>query len=209
MNVRSKHRSFNRIDTFWLPSDVHGLWRVCALACMLTATSHTAAADPDTQRMIEALKPPAADATAPTYRTRSLRNLRIDQVDAAPVDSQALNNEPKPAPSISLTIGFEFNSSAITPESAQTLNNLSKALQSSELQSLSFRIEGHTDAKGKPDYNQKLSELRANAVKAQLEKLGVVAPRLIAQGKGDTEPANPGDKFAAENRRVKIVTLTP
>ncbi|WP_408597809.1 OmpA family protein [Limnohabitans sp.] len=180
-----------------------------ALACGLTALSHGAIAEPDTQRIIDALKPPAADATAPTYRTRSLRNLRIDQVDAAPVETQAASHEPKAAPSISLTIGFEFNSSAITAESLQTLNNLSKALQSSELQSLSFRIEGHTDAKGKPDYNQKLSQLRANAVKAQLEKLGVAAPRLVAQGKGDSEPANSDDKFAAENRRVKIVTLTP
>lgn len=187
---------------------MHRLWRVCAMVCVLISVPHIAASEPDTQRIIDALKPPAADAT-PTYRTRSVRNLRIDPVDAVPVDAQAASGEPKTAPSISLTIGFEFNSSAITPESAQTLNNLSKALQSSELQALSFRIEGHTDAKGKPDYNQKLSQLRANAVKAQLEKLGVAAPRLLAQGKGDTEPANPDDKFAAENRRVKIVTLTP
>jgi flagellar motor protein MotB len=55
----------------------------------------------------------------------------------------------------------------------------------------------------------KLSQLRAAAVKAYLEKQGVQAKRLRSQGKGDTELVNAEDRFAAENRRVKIVTLTP
>ena len=150
----------------------------------------------DTQQIIDALKP-----ATPT-RTRGLRNLRVDQVEAAPDPSTS------ELPSISLTIGFEFNSSTVSPESLATLSTLAKALQSSELQALNFLIEGHTDGKGKPEYNLKLSQARAQAVKHQLEKQGIDATRLNALGKGDTELANSQDRFAAENRRVRIVTLS-
>ena len=69
-------------------------------------------------------------------------------------------------------------------------------------------VEGHTDGKGSAEYNLKLSQARANAVKTYLEKQGVDASRLVAQGKGDTELVNPQDRFASENRRVKVITLT-
>lgn len=151
----------------------------------------------DAQQIIEALKP-----VSPTTRTRSVRNLRVDQVDVAPDTAAG-------PPSISLTIGFEFNSSTVSSESLQTLSTLAKALQSSELLALKFQIEGHTDGKGKADYNLKLSQARAQAVKQQLEKRGIDGSRLSALGKGDTELANSQDRFAAENRRVKIITMTP
>lgn len=172
-----------------------GTWSTVFFALCMAMEIWPVAAQ-DTQQIVEALKPPA---TAP--RTRGLRNLRVDQVDVAPSATQA--------PSISLTIGFEFDSSTISTESHQTLKTLATALQSPELHALNFQIEGHTDGKGKSDYNQRLSQSRAHAVKHQLEKLGVEGSRLNSVGKGDTELVNRQDPFAAENRRVKIVTLTP
>jgi len=149
------------------------------------------------QQMIDALKPKVQNAT----RTRSLRNLNVEKTGA-----DISSNDP--APSLSLTIGFEFNSNKLSPESMNSLSTLAKALNSEQLKELQFRIEGHTDAKGKPDYNLKLSQLRAEAVKSYLEKNGVPDSKMSPEGKGDKELINKEDKFASENRRVQIVTLT-
>jgi outer membrane protein OmpA-like peptidoglycan-associated protein len=85
---------------------------------------------------------------------------------------------------------------------------LAKALKSEDLSTLSFRIEGHTDGKGTPEYNLALSQNRADAVKKYLQRLGVTTERLETEGMGDKDLVNKADKFAAENRRVRIVTLT-
>jgi outer membrane protein OmpA-like peptidoglycan-associated protein len=130
-------------------------------------------------------------------RTRSLRNLTVEAADATPAAK----------PSLSLLIQFDFNSAKVKPESQQALSNLAQALQSKELVDAKFAVEGHTDAKGRADYNLKLSQQRADAVRAFLASNGVVDARLQAVGKGSSELANSADPLAAENRRVRIVNL--
>ena len=69
-----------------------------------------------------------------------------------------------------------------------------------------FEIEGHTDAVGSFAYNEQLSQARAEAVKDFLIKEMSVAPeRLKVVGRAFCEPANPGNPYAAENRRVVVV----
>jgi outer membrane protein OmpA-like peptidoglycan-associated protein len=87
------------------------------------------------------------------------------------------------------------------------LTNLSQALQSPELLESKFAVEGHTDAKGNPDFNLKLSEQRAIAVREFLKVRGVLPDRLIVSGKGSTDLANDAAPYSAENRRVRIVNL--
>ncbi|MFY8177983.1 MAG: OmpA family protein, partial [Limnohabitans sp.] len=177
------------------------LFAACASFCLLLSgalSPHAVwATDMDAKRIIEALKPDAS----PALKTRSLRNLQVEQTGAAPAAAEV-------PPNVSLTIGFHFDSANLTKESVSTLSQLAQALKSNELSGLKFMVEGHTDGKGTPDYNLKLSQARASAVKTYLEKQGVEASRLVAQGKGDTELVNSQDRFAAENRRVKVITLT-
>lgn len=183
---------------------------------------------PDTQSMIESLKP---------MKTRSLRNLQVSpvkpvqSVTEAPADGMSVPSMPpaasnKPvtspaapvasvavpapaqterAPSLSLAIQFDPNSVQISSSSQQALARLATALQSSDLRDSHFLIEGHTDAKGLPAYNRKLSQQRADAVRKLLIARGVAAQQLRSVGKGSDEPANKADPFAAENRRVRIV----
>ncbi len=150
-----------------------------------------AQATPTPAEMVEQLK--VQPAAAP--RTRSLRNLTIESA------------VPEAKPSLSLLIQFDFNSAKVKPESQQALGNLAQALQSKELADSKFAVEGHTDAKGRADYNLKLSQQRADAVRAFLASNGVTDARLQAIGKGSSELANAADPLAAENRRVRIVNL--
>jgi len=169
----------------------------------LCASSHLTAQSvaPSTEQMIEQLKAP---------RTRSLRNLAVEPVPGAVQASlsSAVEAVPAPArPSLSLLIQFDFNSARVRPESQQALVNLARALQSAELQASAFAIEGHTDAKGGAEYNLRLSQQRAQAVRELLQSSGVQGNRLHASGKGASELANVDQPFASENRRVRIVNL--
>jgi len=180
--------------------------------------------EPDAQAIIDALKPPT---------TRSLRNLVVrpaasaptalpaDAASAAAVAAPAdaasaaavAQAEAPPAavaaplPRIDLAIRFDFDSARLRPESTGLLASLVTALRSTELGASRFLIEGHTDAKGAATYNQRLSQLRADEVQRFLVERGVAADRLSSAGKGASEPANPADPLAAENRRVRVVKL--
>ena len=81
---------------------------------------------------------------------------------------------------------------------------LAKALASPQLESRSFTVVGHTDAKGSAGYNKALSDRRAAAVRRYLVNNGVAASRLRAIGKGESQLLNANDPEAGENRRVEI-----
>ena len=70
---------------------------------------------------------------------------------------------------------------------------------------LTVEIQGHTDSQGTEEYNQKLSERRANAVKQKLVDNGVNPARLTTKGFGELNPAasNATEEGRAYNRRVQ------
>lgn len=72
-------------------------------------------------------------------------------------------------------------------------------------------IEGHTDSVGSEDYNQGLSQQRADSVKAYLVGQGIGSARLSASGKGESAPAASNESAAGrqQNRRVEIIIDNP
>ena len=68
------------------------------------------------------------------------------------------------------------------------------------------QVEGHTDNVGQPEKNKKLSQDRADSVKAYLVKKGVADARLKAVGFGQEKPAESNDTPAGRdnNRRVEF-----
>jgi outer membrane protein OmpA-like peptidoglycan-associated protein len=156
-----------------------------ALALILMGSSASAqlVQQASKEDLIEKLTPPAP----PT--TRSLRNL-----------------VPKPV-NVDLSINFDFDSARLQANSKPLLDNLAQAMNSERLSQLKFKVEGHTDGKGKNDYNQELSARRAAAVQAYLVGQNVPAERLQAEGKGASELLIPDKPLASENRRVRISLL--
>jgi outer membrane protein OmpA-like peptidoglycan-associated protein len=102
---------------------------------------------------------------------------------------------------------FEFDSSALTAGAKDTLQRAITLLKANP--DVNVEIQGHTDSKGSDQYNQALSERRANSVKAFLVSQGIAAGRITTIGFGEARPAATNDTAAgrAINRRVVIIEI--
>ena len=101
---------------------------------------------------------------------------------------------------------FDFDKAALKPESKPQLEELAKYLRSDP--GVKVFIVGHTDGKGKVDYNQDLSRRRAEAVVAALAgEHQIASGQLSAYGVGALVPiaTNDTDEGRALNRRVEVV----
>ena len=111
-------------------------------------------------------------------------------------------------PAVSLDIKFKLNSAELTDEAKRQIKQLAEALTSEQLSKDHFRVEGHTDSSGRPDYNLNLSKRRAQAVKDYLvTSYGVPPNRLQAIGRGQAMPIDSSDPADPRNRRVQVVNL--
>jgi outer membrane protein OmpA-like peptidoglycan-associated protein len=111
-------------------------------------------------------------------------------------------------PAVDLEIYFDYNSSEIAAKAVPDLMNLGRALTNPGIQGGVFLVGGYTDAKGGQDYNQPLSERRAQSVRQFLIQNFRIAPdSLVATGYGKEHLKIPSEPFAAENRRVQVTNL--
>jgi outer membrane protein OmpA-like peptidoglycan-associated protein len=100
---------------------------------------------------------------------------------------------------------FDVDKYTLRPEARERLAKLSGIVLGNP--GLKLEVEGHTDSTGSDDYNQKLSENRAGAVRDYLVAQNVPADSVTARGYGKTRPVAPNDTAAGrqKNRRVEIV----
>ncbi len=82
---------------------------------------------------------------------------------------------------------FDFDSYALREEAREHLTNLAASLN--EYPDSELLIVGHTDSSGADEYNQTLSERRAEAAGNFLLRAGVLPSRVKTMGLGETEPA--------------------
>jgi OmpA-OmpF porin, OOP family len=123
---------------------------------------------------------------------------------------KAAPSAPEEPPSVNLTIFFPTGSARITPQAAEALAALGRALNRDELRPFRFRVEGRTDTEGDAWMNQALSERRAAAVREHLiEKYGISPRRLLSEGLGESRllVPTPDNYPEPRNRRVQIVNL--
>lgn len=146
-----------------------------------------------------------------------------EEVKPAPAPAVAPSAPPPPPPppppvvkklSVAATDLFDFNKAVVTPQAKELIDREVIAKLGGFKEISIVLVNGHTDRLGSQQYNQRLSEKRAEAVKAYLVSKGVAADKIQATGYGKTSPVKFGcdDKLKrkqlieclAPNRRVVI-----
>jgi OmpA-OmpF porin, OOP family len=137
----------------------------------------------------------------------------------APAPAPEVKAAPKPEPrkpvvvNLSSTELFEFNKATLTPQAKQKLDEdvIAKLRSAGNIRTI--KVNGHADRLGSPQYNQRLSEKRAEAVRAYLVSKGLSQGQVETVGYGKNTPVKscPDQKdrksvieCLAPNRRVVV-----
>jgi outer membrane protein OmpA-like peptidoglycan-associated protein len=106
------------------------------------------------------------------------------------------------------SITFALNSADLNAQFYNALEGVGMVLK--EYDKTIVEVAGHTDSSGSDQYNQALSERRAQSVASYLGSHGVASKRLITVGAGETRPvaSNDTEEGRAANRRVEL-TIVP
>jgi outer membrane protein OmpA-like peptidoglycan-associated protein len=168
------------------------------------------------EQQAELARRAALDAQA---KLESERALAVSGREQAEKDSQALRDKLKEQLNtilatrdtargliVSLSdVLFDFNASTLKPEAREKLAKVSGIFVA--YPTLRFSVEGHTDSVGTDEYNQKLSERRANAVRDYLTSNGIGQGSVVALGMGKADPVASNDSTTGrqQNRRVEMV----
>ena len=106
------------------------------------------------------------------------------------------------------SITFASNSSDLNAQFYNALDGVSMVLK--EYEKTVIEVAGHTDSSGSDQYNQSLSQRRAQSVASYLSSHGVQGTRLMTVGAGESHPvaSNDTEQGKAANRRVEM-TIVP
>jgi outer membrane protein OmpA-like peptidoglycan-associated protein len=163
----------------------------CLLSLPPSATAQSASGGAYTDKdIIARFAPLALGAT---------RGLCIGSEAECPAVAGSASN---PSPVFDLVVTFDHDSARLTDDAKRNLIQFAKALRNERLRTLTFLVEGHTDAKGGDAYNLDLSSRRAQAVVEYLVSLGVDSRQVTAKGYGKSRPST-ADPFDPANRRVE------
>ncbi len=127
----------------------------------------------------------------------------------ARVDEQGCQYIIKETVSVELEVLFDTDTAMVKPQFFAEIKEVADFM--TMFPSLKAVIEGHTDSRGAEDYNDRLSQRRADAVQRVLvEEYGINQDRVIAVGYGESKPRadNRGEMGWQQNRRVVAVLKT-
>jgi OOP family OmpA-OmpF porin len=132
--------------------------------------------------------------------------------EPAPKATPAAPQKTAPAAPKSIIVNFEteplfnFDKSAVRADQRAKLDEFISGLNGAQYDSIA--VVGHADRIGKKAYNQKLSERRAEAVKAYLVQMGVPSDKIQTEGRGESEPVT-GDACNKTRGKALISCLQP
>lgn len=158
---------------------------------------------------------PIPPAEKPEPPVRDVDGLATVEDICPPLDEYGMAPDGCPGPEVKLVgdrlvlddiIHFEFNSPIIRRKSTGLVRRVAQfIMRNPEIVEIS--IEGHADARGTEEYNQKLSEERAESTRAMLVSFGVDEPRLHVVGHGKSQLKVPTLLADPRNRRVEFIVV--
>ncbi|HZH28085.1 MAG TPA: outer membrane beta-barrel protein [Azospirillaceae bacterium] len=127
----------------------------------------------------------------------------------APVAAPAAAPAPAPAPAVrqaqTYLVFFDFDSAELTPAARDTIATAANTVRSGGVARI--EVVGHTDTAGSPQYNQRLGQRRADAVRTEMVRRGVAQNTITTRSAGESQlrvPTADGVR-EAQNRRAEIV----
>jgi len=171
------------------------------------ATTQVALGSTDLISSLQGVEQAGPDLSAARLRQMAVQSLndpsRTNRMNRAPL-AERLDKLAQ----LTIAIQFDFNSARIRPSSFAAVGLMADALYHPYLQGYRFLIVGHTDAKGNREYNLKLSQQRADAIReALINPFGISPARIEAVGLGEEQLLKPAAPEAAENRRVQLINI--
>jgi hypothetical protein len=107
----------------------------------------------------------------------------------------------------SYVIPFDLGKSELKPESKPAIDSIEALLRANP--TMIIEVRGHTDSTGSQEFNLRLSERRANAIRNELIRRGIEPDRIRAVGMGASQPIadNRTRQGRAQNRRTELIIL--
>ena len=167
---------------------------------------------PTTQISLDPVDPVSSNLPSGYLSAANLRRMALegmkDPARTQRVNRPALVSQLNNMAQITIAIAFDLNSARISPASFKAVGLMADALNSPYLQNYRFIVIGNTDARGNREYNLKLSQERADAIRdALISPFGISAARLQAVGLGEEQLLDPAHPDAAKNRRVQLINI--
>ena len=163
-------------------------------------------------KLVESLQ--GVEAVAATISAARLRELAAQSINdpsrASRVNRPPLTDQLDSLAQLTIAVQFDLNSARIRSDSFRALGLMADSLYHPYLMGYRFLIVGHTDARGDRRYNLKLSQERAEAIRAALiNPFGIDPGRIEAVGLGEEQLLNRANPEADENRRVQLINVGP
>lgn len=185
-----------------------------AAEAKLQATDAEARHEKYQEALLEAQRAALQNTTASLEAERKAREEAEKRTEAALASLRAAANVQQDARGTVLTLSgsvlFVTGKVELLPSARERLDSIAKSL--TELDSkVTFKIEGHTDSRGTDQFNEQLSQERAQSVADYLASRGVDRGRIQTVGMGESKPVASNDtpEGRANNRRVEIVIQDP
>lgn len=188
--------------------------RARSIAALATALAVVLAAAPGrADGQLQSTPEGAGEVRALAFEIRDLE-FGEDAVAGAITDIEVKETPTEIHIELAADVLFDFDKAQILPKAESALKQAAALIAERGSGATTVRIEGHTDAKGDDAYNQKLSERRAESVRAWLSQQGGLGEfEFSATGKGESQPVAPNTKADGSddpdgrqrNRRVEIV----